>query len=481
MKSIRARLVLWLLGGCACGIALVIVATYNFARAQLGAAFDGELQQIARAVDLREDWVEAGRVRVAREGVRFAVRAYDHTGRVFFETALPSMPESVPQTTRAGFGYADTDDGRWRLYTHVSAQGVVQVGQPVAAREALARAVSLRVLTPLLVFVPLLGLLIFWLLRPGLAALDETSRLVSGRDAARLDPLPTAHVPSELLPLVQQINALMARLAGALESERRFLADAAHGLRSPIAALALQADLAARTRDPAARGAAHAELIRGTERAARLVQQLLDFARLEPGASTEPLAGVDVSALARDVVAAHAARAEERHVDLGAEAPARLEVEGRASQLRVLLENLVDNALRYAPRESAVTVAARGEGDTVELAVTDAGPGIPAAERARVFERFYRLERDATPGSGLGLPIVQAIVERHQGSITLADAAPGAPAPGLAVRIRLPALAGRGQHEEGARQEQHGEAGHHERSRTDHSFVPHKPRLAART
>src|SRR5207302_4399617 len=113
---------------------------------------DGELQQSARAVDLREDWVEAGCVRIAREGVLFAVRAYDPAGRIYFETALPSMPPAVPQTVEPGFTFADTEEGRWRVYTHVSPQGVVQVGQPVEARAALARELSLRVLIPLLLF-----------------------------------------------------------------------------------------------------------------------------------------------------------------------------------------------------------------------------------------------------------------------------------------------------------------------------------------
>ena len=438
MKSIRAKLVLWLVCGCAVGIAAVIVATYSFARAELRRAFDRELEQIARAVDLREDWSEAGRVRIAREGVLFAVRAYDRAGRLYFETALPSLPGSVPKTLTPGLSYADSEDGRWRLYTHVSAQGIVQVGQPVEARAALARELSWHVLTPLLVFLPLVGLLIAWLLRPGLAALNETSRLVSGRDAGRLDPLPTQDVPSELLPLVRQINALMARLAAAFEAHRRFLADAAHGLRSPIAAIGLQAELAARARQPEALAAAHEELIHGTQRAARLVQQLLDFARLERGTAGEPPLSVDLAELVRDVIAAHAVQAEDRDVDLGADLPEALELAGREPELRVLLANLVDNALRYAPRGSAVTVAARRAGGTVEIEVIDDGPGIPGAERERVFQRFYRIEGDATRGTGLGLAIAKAIVERHRGGISLADTRPGGLQPGLTVRIRLP-------------------------------------------
>lgn len=439
MKSIRAKLVLWLVCGCAFVIGLVIVATYSFARVELRRAFDGELQQVARAVDLREDWSQAGRVRIAREGVLFATRAYDRNGRVYFETTQPSMPETVPQAREPGFTYVDTREGRWRIYTHVSPQGIVQVGQPSEARAALARELSWRVVTPLLILLPLLGILIAWLLRPGLAALHETSRLVSGRDASSLDPLPTENVPSELLPLVRQINALMERLEVSLAAHRRFLADAAHGLRSPIAAIGLQAELAARSRDEEALDRAHEELIRGTQRAARLVQQLLDFARLEPGTAGESYGVVDIAALVRDVLGAHVIEAERRGVDLGADMPAELSIIGREFELRTLLANLVDNALRYAPRDSAVTVGVAPRGATVEIEITDSGPGIPPGERGRVFERFYRVEGDPTRGTGLGLSIAKAIVERHRGTITLGEANPGASSPGLAVRVELPA------------------------------------------
>lgn len=440
MKSIRANLVAWTVGALAIGVVIVLAATYVLQRKQLGALFDEELRQVALAVHLREDWQDR-RLRIARPGFFLSVRAYDTEGRVYFETALPSFPPDLPQTFAEGLAHVGTSGGAWRLYTHVTDEGVVQVGQPVASRDALARDLSLRVLMPMLFLVPLLVALIAWLLGRGLQPLRETSRLVSDRDAGRLDPLPTADVPLELRPLVEQINALLARLEASLGAQRRFLADAAHELRSPVAALSLQVQLAARARSEAARHAALVELGRGTERARRLVQQLLDYARLAPGVPSAPLERLDLAPAVREVVGSHAARAEEIAVDLGADAPDRAFVRGNAPELRALIDNLVDNALRYAPPGGAVTVAARTVGGHVELSVVDSGPGIPAAERARVFERFYRVPGDPTPGSGLGLSIAQKIVERHQGSIELQDAYPGASRPGLAVRIRFPALA----------------------------------------
>jgi two-component system OmpR family sensor kinase len=439
LRSIRRELVLWLTGTLVLGLAAVALATYYAARAQINALFDGELQQIAQAVHLREDWIEAGTVRIARQEVPFAVRAYDDGGRVFFETGLPAVPVEAQKTLDPGFSDVETPDGPWRVYTHVVPEGIVQVAQPEAVRDALARELSLRMLLPELLFIPVLVVLLGWVLKRALAPLEDTSVRVRERDAARLDPLPTAGVPGELAPLVEQINALLARLSASLETQRRFVADAAHELRSPVAALALQVQLVERAHGEAARAAALAELKLGIARTGRLVHQLLDLARLEPGVPAEPPAPVDLAGVVREVIGDFAARADSRRVDLGADAPPALAVTGSSSELRSLVANLVDNALRYAPEDSAVTVSLRSRGEAVELAVVDAGPGIPAEQRHRVLQRFQRLDGDATSGSGLGLPIAKAIVERHRGEMRLGEAQPGKERPGLAVQILLPA------------------------------------------
>jgi len=443
MRSIRANLVLWVVGTLAAGTVVVLAATYSLTREEVGRVFDEELKQVALAVHLREDWIQQGRVRIARPGFFLSVRAYDQRGRAYFETALPSLPADLPQTFKEGFVRMETSEGPWRVFTHVTEQGNVQVGQAVATRDALARELSLSVLMPMLMLIPVLGLVVAWTLKRGLRPLHDTSRRVSDRDASRLDALPTANVPTELVPLVEQINALLARLADSLEAQRRFLADAAHELRSPVAALALQVQLAERAQTTASRAAALTELARGVERARRLVQQLMDFARLDPDVPLQAFSVISLSALAREVVGSYVVRAEQQDVDLGVDAPGLLEVFGTESELRSALENLVDNALRYAPKGSAVTVSARRVGEMIELRVVDAGRGIPVSERDRVFRRFYRVAGDTTQGTGLGLAIVKATVERHRGLIELADAGPGAETPGLAVSILLPAWAGR--------------------------------------
>lgn len=439
MKSIRAKLALWLGSALCIGIVLVLIAAYILVRAEIGRAFDAELALVAKAVHLREDWVEAGRLRIARPGFFFAVRAYDGGGSVYFETRLPEIPSDAPLIFEEGYRLVDTAEGVWRLYTFVTPEGNVQVGQPVATRDALARELALRMLAPMLLLIPILGGLLPWAVNRGLRPLHDISRRVGARDAKLLDPLPTHDVPTELLPLIEQINGLLARLSTSLDAQRAFLADAAHDLRSPVAALALQAQIAERAPRPSARVAAFSELKRGIERASRLVQQLLDAARLEPGVRTDPVGTVDIARMIRQLVGAHSVEADRLGVDLGADTPHAAKIAGAETELRSMLENVIDNALRYAPTGSVVTVSARCLASTVEIRVVDGGPGIPGSERDRVFDRFYRVPGDTRAGSGLGLSIVKAIVERHQGTLELSDARPGTPPPGLEVRIWLPA------------------------------------------
>ena len=439
MRSIRAHLVLWLVAALAAGSALVVLITYTYAHQELDRVFDDELRQVAEAVHLREDWKDTGTVRVARPDFLYVVRAYDKAGRLFFETLVTSRPFDAPRSLDPGYSEVESLGELWRVYTHVAPEGIVQVAQPVAMREALARELSLRMLLPVLLLIPVLGAVLAWVSRRGLAPLEHTSRRVQERDAGRLDPLPTHDVPAELRPLVDALNALLARLAASMDAQQAFLADAAHELRSPVAALALQAQLAERAQHPETRAAAFADLKQGIARAGRMVEQLLNLERLEHGGRVEPAGPVDLARLAREVVAGFAARADTLGVDLGVDAPPSVLASGAEAELRSLIANLVDNALRYAPRGSEVTVLARSRGKGVELEVLDSGPGIPADHRSRVFERFQRIPGDATQGTGVGLHIVSKIVERHSGTIALEDAHPERPLPGLRVRVSLPA------------------------------------------
>jgi two-component system OmpR family sensor kinase len=243
-------------------------------------------------------------------------------------------------------------------------------------------------------------------------------------------------LPDEVRPLVHALNDLLGRLGHAIAVNKAFIADAAHELRTPLTALALQLQLAERAKDEAERAGAFATLKQGLARTTHLVEQLLTMAREEPGAAERRREPVDLGALAADVVAAHAALAQERQIDLGlAQRDADVTIVGEPEPLRTLLANLVVNAVRYSPRGSRVDVSVLRTPDAAVLEVLDNGPGIPPEERERVFDRFYRRDQADVPGSGLGLSIVRSVAERHGARAEL-DGGPGGK--GLRARVSFP-------------------------------------------
>jgi two-component system OmpR family sensor kinase len=300
-----------------------------------------------------------------------------------------------------------------------------------AARNRLALRTALGTVAPMLALFPLLGLLLWVGLGRGLAPLRRLARDASTRDADALRPFAEDGLDDELRPLVRALNALLGRLGDAIDAQRGFVADAAHALRSPLAALTLQAQLAERAGDAVSRSAAIEELRRGLRRANRLVEQLLTLARQEPGSAGPSFAPVDVAALARAAVADASIAADARDVDLGLAAAEPLLVDGDADALRIALDNLIDNAIRHAPAGSAVDVSVLADG---RVAVEDRGPGLPADEVDAVFERFRRGRGATGVGSGLGLAIVRRIAQRHGARASLANRDGG----GLRAEIALP-------------------------------------------
>ena len=269
----------------------------------------------------------------------------------------------------------------------------------------------------------------------GLRPLDEVAFAVGKRSADALEPLPESSLPQEVQPLIAALNDLLARLGRSLSLQRSFIADAAHELRTPLTAVSLQLQVAERASTQAERAAAFSKLKGGIERATRLVEQLLTLARSEPAAAAEqPFAMVNLTEVARQVVAERASIAEARRLDLGLSGNTPLQIMGDAEALRVMLGNLVDNAINYTPPGGTVDVETAVDRGEAGLIVTDTGPGIPAEERERVFDRFYRRAAAGGPGSGLGL----AIVRRLRSGIGPRRARRGSRGRGLKVTVRFP-------------------------------------------
>lgn len=310
-------------------------------------------------------------------------------------------------------------------------------GGPISIRhldKELAEHLIETLLAPLLFGLPLLAAWIWFATRRGLAPLDAVAAEVGSRAPERLEPLALTAAPREIRPLLDALNDLFARVERTLDGERRFTADAAHELRTPLAALAAQAQVALRARDAAERDHALAQILAGSQRAGRLVEQLLTLARLEPAAGLTGDA-VDLAVLASEACVSHGATALEKDVALELEAPAHCPLRGNADMLRILLRNLVDNAVRYTPRGGQIRVVVGERAGKPVLEVGDSGPGIPAAERANVLRRFHRLAGQEIEGSGLGLSIVARIAELHGARLELDDGMPVDGLRGLTVRV----------------------------------------------
>jgi signal transduction histidine kinase len=401
--------------------------------------FDYQLRQMA--LSLRSQIPMAPRLELPPDqaDADFVIQIWDVYGtRVYF-----SRP-GLPLINATALGYADVRVGgqSWRTYGLQTLEGVIQIAQPVRVRESLARGAAFRVVIPLLLLLPLLGAAVVGVVGSGLRPLRRVAAEVQRRDAHSLTPIAAARLPQEISPLVNELNRLLLRLDAAFQTQRAFVADAAHELRSPLTALSLELQLLERAPDEAARREARANLKAAVGRAIHLVEQLLTLARNEPREAVGELSSIALEQPVADGIADAHALAAARHIDLSLEAnPAT--VRGDPEALRTLVRNLVDNAVRYTPEGGRVRVRTRagsGAGGHVEPAlieVADSGPGIAPADRLRVFDRFYRRAGSPEGGSGLGLAIVKAVADRHGAQVLLDDAPEG----GLKVTVVFPPAA----------------------------------------
>jgi signal transduction histidine kinase len=430
MNSIRTRLLLALLGMLAL-VALVMGAvTYRNVLTETEGLFDYQLRQMA--LSLRDQGeIDANQAdALADEQFDFVVQIWTIDGRSIYATrnhrALP---------TRALLGFADVwvEGQIWRTFSVATPGRVIQVAQPVRIRERLAASAALRSVMPLLFLAPVMALMAWWLAAMTLAPLRRVVAEVRSRDGQLLRPLPDKGLPDDVSPLVSALNGLLERLGQTLETQRAFLSDAAHELRSPLTALKLQIESLKRAPDEAARTHAVGLLSDGIDRAARIVEQLLTLARSEPDAQAAAAEPLDLSEVVRQAVAETVPYALSRGSEFVLLADEPVTVQGDKLGLGVLVRNLADNAVRYSPKGSRVELRVFNDAGVPTLQVDDAGPGIPPAERERVFDRFYRRAASDEEGSGLGLAIVKSVAARHGAAVSLSSS----PLGGLRVSVRF--------------------------------------------
>lgn len=437
VRSIHQQVLGWVLGALVVSAGLLITATWWLLKHELQEVFEDNLKQVALAVVHHRGDHEAPPAQLAQD----LPRVYEEFGSFEFVTAiwsrdgvLQASSDSkvpLPFLSRSGLSEVTAGGERWYLYTVVLDNGIVQAAQRASERETLARETASELIGPSLIVLALVAVLVTLALQRGLRPLSQATSQVAARSAQSLHPIALSTQPLELYPLVEAINDLMDRLGHALSQQRDFVADAAHELRTPVTALRLQLQAVERATDAGQRTLALAQLHQGIDRTQHLVERLLQLSRVSPDAPRPSFTSVDLAALVRDTVGRFSAQSEVAGIDLGATSQAAPSVQGDPQQLSVLLDNLVDNALRQVPRGGRVDVAAMWVDGRPALFVTDNGPGIPVSERERVFDRFARGMGARGYGSGLGLAIVKAVAQSHDAHVQLGDA----PGGGLQVQV----------------------------------------------
>jgi two-component system, OmpR family, sensor histidine kinase QseC len=366
---------------------------------------------------------------------KIAFQVRDAGGRLLVRSA--SAPQAPFAPAVAGFSTQALGQHQWRVFSLRSGDIWIQAAERDDVRGELSEKLAFAAVAPLIAGIALLLLLLSLLIRYGLAPLSGLARQVAARQPGSVAPLGLARTPAELAPLIDALNGLLGRVRDALERERRFTADAAHELRTPLAALKVHAQNAARAGSAEERAASLERMLLGLERTVRLAEQMLAYSRAAaPGEAATP-ARVPLQPLLAEAVDAVRPQAKERRVALhlhcepGAE---DLAVRGERQKLLSLATNLLDNAVRYGPAEGRVEVALRRDAAGPVLAVTDQGPGIAPELRERVFESYYRIPGAGGEGSGLGLAIAREIAQAQGARIAVEDG-PGGRGARVVVRF----------------------------------------------
>ena len=435
--SLRGRL-LWLLL-IAVAIAAIIQSVYAYysAVSEADEIFDYQMQQIALAL---RDGTPLGATPprfghdVEEANFDFLIQVFAPDGTLVFASA---QDELLPRQNEVGFSDVAAHGTRYRVFSLHTPTRVIQVGQDTAARRELAGGLVLRMVGPVMLLAPVLMLAVWWVVTQSTRPLARAREQVARRAADELSPLVAEGLPDEVRPLVDEINLLFGRLAEAFAAQQSFVADAAHELRSPLAALRLQVQSMQRATETDARAVAGRRLLAGIDRSARLVDQMLVLAREDAAAGPTTIAPVDLRETIALAINDVFPLAQERRIDLGISEAENLSVNGDVEALRILFRNLLENGIKYSPPDGTVDVAIRIAHGAPEVEIADSGPGIPVDDRDRAFDRFYRVAGSAvTPGSGLGLAIAQSIARRHHATLTLGTSSRLG---GLSVTVRFQA------------------------------------------
>jgi len=413
-NSLQNKLFVWL------GIAILVISllassiSFWLAYNEAQKFQDDGLRQIALLVDTYKTPLEEERIleSMDRDPKRIVVQPV-----IASPYSLPPLLK-LPENLSTGYHTVKIDGLYWRVYIYATILGRhVAVAQEASVRKLMAQESALLTLLPLLVLIPVLILVSRRIIKAEMSSLRTLAEIIDTQNEERLSELPTSRVPDEIAPFIHAINRLLQRINLMNESQRRFIADAAHELRSPLTALSLQAQNIEKTGSFAISKERLVPLKDGLERSRHLLNQLLDLVRQQ--SSTVKFLPVDLATVALTVIEETMPIADAKKIDLGLSREATVRIDADPSAIQLLLRNAVDNAIRYSPEGGEVTVRIGSEDGYAILEVIDNGPGIPDAELDRVFEAFYRLPNNTQVGSGLGLAIARSIADQFKGSISL--------------------------------------------------------------
>jgi two-component system sensor histidine kinase QseC len=444
MASIRWRLLVSLISLFILAWLLTIAGTTLATRRSIDALFDAQLAHDADILlTLAHSGFNASHVRLSGpQDVPLDERKYRKAlaFQVWHGDRLVLRSEGAPNLgmpDQDGYRNIEIGDQNWRSFTTRTddQQFTVWVGEQFFLRHNLINEISWDMLFPLALAVPLLAMAIGGGVGRGLEPLRRVAAAVGRRSPSNLQPVDLEKVPAELNVVIETLNVLLHRLHEAFERERRFTTDAAHEIRTPLAGIKTHAQVALRQGNENQRRQAMEEVIQGVDRTTRLVEQLLTLARLDHEALASEFHAVDLGSIAADVIAALDSDARAKRITVSLLRTSHNPLPGNALSLSMMIRNLVDNAIRYTPEGGAVQVEIGNDAGHPFVSVIDNGPGVPEAERVRVFDRFYRGSRTTPYGCGLGLSIVRRIADLHAASVDLGAAPFGR---GLQVRVKFP-------------------------------------------
>ncbi len=409
---------------------------YFLAQKTFNQQLDMQLEQVASSLSkvvttsLTTIEIRKNRNSISQENNAIEFQILQNERRIGYSENAPR--EILSQSE--GFSQSEIANKLWRVFSARAGDSRIVVGQDLNVRKSLIQDLILSNLWPMLIALPIIALTLWISVTVALRPLSVLAFAIKKRSPEQLTPIDLHQVPIEITPVVQSLNDLLGVVGKALEREKQFTDNAAHELRTPLAAIKTQAQLALRSTNEQEKNESILAVDQGVDRAAKMVSQLLTLSRLDPENLNLSFSSVNLSVLTAQVIAKLVPQALLKKIDIGLEESEQVTVEADASYLEMLISNLVDNAIRYSPQNGLVDVRIQKTDFTAILIIEDNGPGIPEKDRERVFDRFVRLSGGLADGSGIGLAIVKKIASLHHAKVDL-DSPEGHP--GLTVRVIL--------------------------------------------